>query len=171
MLSPYEKSGDKRTLALVTGYLKCRYNEYTNIDYFEIMSQSNINRFTDCVTNCCNHILKIVELVKLSMWILPSILSFTNLGWYSCYEYHGSNVDYPFWNKYFFYIWSPAFLPSFLPYTAFVKLKGVGVNHKIKLATIALVVVERFRGNQWDMHNFELKRSQMTVIYTPHLYL
>ena len=62
-------------------------------------------------------------------------------------------------------------LPSFLPYAAFVKLKGVGVNHKIKLATIALVVVERFRGNQWDMHNFELKRSQMTVIYTPDLYL
>ena len=30
----YENSGDERTLALVTGYLKCRYIEYTNIDFF-----------------------------------------------------------------------------------------------------------------------------------------
>ena len=96
------------------------------LTFFEIMSQSNINRFSDCVTSCCNHILKIVELVKLSMRIFPSILSFTNLGCYSCY--HGSNDDYPFGNN-FFYIWSPAFLPSFLSYTAFVKLKGVGVSH------------------------------------------
>ena len=97
------------------------------LTFFEIMSQSNINRFSDCVTNCCNHILKIVELVKLSMWIFPSILSLQTLVVIPAMNITAAMTTIPLEIIFFIFGRLPSFLPS--SYTAFVKLKGVGVSH------------------------------------------
>ena len=97
------------------------------LTFFEIMSQSNINRFSDCVTSCCNHILKIVELVNYRCEFFLRFFHTQTLVVIPAMNITAAMTTIPLEIIFFVFGRLPSFLPS--SYTAFVKLKGVGVSH------------------------------------------